>query len=250
MGRMDLKNIDVIDMHVHIDIKWDNIDITFDMLYDMIIEDNLTYTILITPDYSKNIEIVKMNKDKVGLFLWYDHERIAELRNIVESNADIIKGIKFLPQLNSYKIDLPTLEEIFELIKEYNLIAATHTDSDVNAGQWKSIIEKHCDTNFILYHGFPFNESIELLKNYSNTYVDTSYTALNKNYLTEVVQKCGSEKIVFGIDSPIAFPIINGRYKTKYRQFITRELPLFFDNDEQVLQNVLHLNAKKLLRFS
>lgn len=244
---MDFENIDIIDIHTHIDIEWDGIAIDFQMVFDMLIEDNLKYAIMITPDYKKNLEIARAHKDRVGLFLWYEPDKEDELIETAVNNLDVVKGIKFRPTLNGYQINYAGPGRVLDIAKEHNLIIATHTDKEVPSSLWTSLIERFSDVNFILYHGYPYDESIEMLKRYENTYVDTSFTALNKEYLRAVIEECGSRRILFGIDCPIGFPIVNGRYVSKYKGFFANELEGFIGNDEDSAHNILHRNAEKLL---
>lgn len=70
-----------------------------------------------------------------------------------------------------------------------------------HAGIFKSIIEHNKDVTFVLAHGRPLNETIDIMSTCPNTYVDTAFmpTSDIKIFINEGF----AERILFGTDAPI-----------------------------------------------
>lgn len=64
--------------------------------------------------------------------------------------------------------------------------------------------KKYPNTNFVMVHlglGSDNKEAIELCKAQKNLYGDTTWVSVKSTL--EFIDKCGSERIMFGSDSPI-----------------------------------------------
>lgn len=70
-----------------------------------------------------------------------------------------------------------------------------------HTGLFKRIIEENKDLTFVLAHGRPINETIDVLRCCNNSYVDTAFMPMSDIKL--LVKSGLSERILFGTDAPI-----------------------------------------------
>lgn len=70
-----------------------------------------------------------------------------------------------------------------------------------HAGLFKKTIQEYSDLTFVLAHGRPLDETIDILKSCRNTYVDTAFMPMTD--LKGLVAEGLSDRILFGTDAPI-----------------------------------------------
>lgn len=70
-----------------------------------------------------------------------------------------------------------------------------------HAGRFKDVIQDHSEQTFILAHGRPIDEAIDVLLSCSNTYVDTAFMPMSD--LQKLVEEGLTDRILFGTDAPI-----------------------------------------------
>ena len=130
---------------------------------------------------------------------------ISMLRRYVEDHG--FKGVKMHPSGNRYPADaLSLMEPFMNLITEYDIPVMFHGDNDPygSAGQLKTLAEAFPETNVIAAHicAGGWISAIEACRTTANLYLDTAYT-LQENYvLARAIERCGTDKIIFGSDSP------------------------------------------------
>lgn len=90
-----------------------------------------------------------------------------------------------------------------EIAKQLHVPILLHTGNFdcCHAGRFKEIISSNPDLTFVLAHGRPINEAIELLNCSDNVWVDTAF--MPKDDLMQLVENRLSERILFGTDMPI-----------------------------------------------
>ena len=77
----------------------------------------------------RTLKFARENKNKIGVLHWVKpQEKITnELRNLIENNLDIIKGLKFHPYHNGISFSSQECKKYFDLAVEYKLPITTHT---------------------------------------------------------------------------------------------------------------------------
>lgn len=95
------------------------------------------------------------------------------------------------------------LNKALEVAKRLNVPVLLHTGNyEVShAGRFKDIIKGYRELTFILAHGRPIEEAIDVLQSCSNTYVDTAFMPMGD--LRRLVDTGLTDRILFGTDAPI-----------------------------------------------
>lgn len=70
-----------------------------------------------------------------------------------------------------------------------------------HAGLFKHTIEQNADLAFVLAHGRPVDETIDVLKGCVNAYVDTAF--MSREDVEQLISSNLQERILFGTDAPI-----------------------------------------------
>lgn len=93
--------------------------------------------------------------------------------------------------------------QALEVARRLQVPVLLHTGNfeTCHAKLFNRIIENYPDLTFVLAHGRPVNEAIEILRNYTNAFVDTAFIPAED--LQMIKEQCGSERILFGTDIPI-----------------------------------------------
>lgn len=168
----------------------------------------------------------------------YVSESIKELNFMAE------KGVKLVGELvpyyngwhNYYDQNMHT---IYEEIDRFNMVVSLHTDENVNMDNLERAVSNFKNINFVAAHPQQkdnFYKHIELLNKYNNYYLDLSGKGLNRYGMVKtLVNKCGSEKILFATDYPICNPKMYA------------EAVLFENLNTNDLENIMYNNSKRLL---
>lgn len=156
----------------------------------------------------RSLKFARENEGKIYLQHWVKpmEEITSELKTLVEDNIDVIRGIKFHPYHSGVAFTDESCEKYVRLAAEYNLpvISHTGTEYDDNPKRLFEMAKKYPNTNFVMVHlglGSDNKEAIELCKAQKNLYGDTTWVSIKSTL--EFIDKCGSERIMFGSDSPI-----------------------------------------------
>lgn len=122
------------------------------------------------------------------------------------------KGIRLIGELVHYmhdwgEFDEKALLEIMDVAGSYEMVCSYHTPFKYDM---TNIIASNPKVKFVAAHPGEQNrveEHIELMKKYDNYYLDLSGTGLFRfGMLKHLVNKVGSERILFGTDYPICNP--------------------------------------------
>ena len=214
-------------------------------------QEHMRYVLMIIHNTPVEIAAVRQNKDMLGALLWVDPKEkdyLAKLEQFARENRDILRGFKLHPTGAAFDIKPELLDGLFALANREHLIIVTHTDNGRSkAGQYRPLLDKYPDTRLILYHSSPAAEAFELANTFPNVYIDVSFLAWGKTFQQAALRAIGSKKILFGIDSPLAFPMQDGKPGPHYRA-AAMEVAAFYDNDREVVQDVFYRNAERLLK--
>lgn len=204
----------------------------------------------------RSLKFARENPHKIYLQHWVKpmEDITFELKELIEANIDVIKGIKFHPYHAGVAFTDESCEKYVRLATEYGLpcISHTGTEFDDNPKRLFEMAKKYPETPFVMVHlglGSDNKEAIELCKSQKNLYGDTTWVSVKS--ALEFINKCGSERIMFGSDSPIdgkdtyAFNYKGDRslYQEYFNEF--RKLVSGEDYD-----NIMYKNAARLFKIN
>lgn len=166
-------------------------------------------------------------------------ERIAELG---------LKGVKFHPDYQGFMVDDEKMKPIYHKVSDLGLIALFHAGFDYGFAPPYNCMPKHSvralswfDSPVVLAHWGGINCGLDVLDKLCglDVYFDTSfgYGGIPKAIEQKIVEKHGTDKLLFGSDAPWHNP------DWEKRNLNT----LGFNPDE--LEKVCHVNAEKLLKL-
>ena len=154
------------------------------------------------------IRFARENMGRISIQHWVKpcEEITGELKNLIENNLDIIKGIKFHPFHAGCSFSGEKCRKYIDLAAEYNLpvISHTGTEYDDNPQRLFEMAKHYPQTNFVMVHlglGSDNKEAIDLCSQRENLYGDTTWVSTES--ALEFINKCGDERLMFGSDSPI-----------------------------------------------
>lgn len=114
------------------------------------------------------------------------------------------QGVKFHFEAHpEWSRNFRLLSKGLDVARKLNVPVLFHTGNEdcCHAGLFKRIIEENKDLTFVLAHGRPINETIDVLRCCNNSYVDTAFMPMSD---IELLVRSGlSERILFGTDAPI-----------------------------------------------
>lgn len=174
------------------------------------------------------------------------------------------KGIKLLPTIQFFNPEEKRLNLIYDFIRENNMTLLIHTGCDPLAWQFPQlsedanpkylakvakdfpemkIIAAHLGSYSYYYPGVWLDDMIQLMKEHKNVYADISaltHRSLfgSRNYLKKVIEKIGSERILFGSDFPAVF---------SYSMADAARTIDESDLDEKTKDRIMGENAEKIL---
>ena len=152
-------------------------------------------------------ELKRISSFRVLPMLWVTPEML-ENRSILDDflNAEIPwRGIKIHPQLNPHSWLTPdghakSLILLARLLKAPILIHTGEMDGCYPA-QYIHLFEYYKDVTFILAHGRPINETIDIMKVYSNIWTDTAFMPIEN--IKKLCKAKLTDRILWGTDYPI-----------------------------------------------
>lgn len=156
----------------------------------------------------RTLAFARQHKGRIGVLHWVKpmEEITQELKELIESNLDIIKGLKFHPYHAGCAFDSEESRRYIDLAAEYSLPVVSHTgiEYDDNPKRLADMAKVYTDTKFVMVHlglGSDNREAIELCAQHKNLYGDTTWVSVNSTL--EFIKKCSDRRIMFGSDNPI-----------------------------------------------
>lgn len=95
------------------------------------------------------------------------------------------------------------LHNALEVARWLKVPVLLHTGDfkECHASVFLDVCDKYNDLVFVFAHGYPINETIDVLKNCDNTYVDTAFMPIKNIKL--LCENGFTHRILFGTDAPI-----------------------------------------------
>lgn len=151
-------------------------------------------------------ELVQLAGNRVFPVLWIIPSMLHNgvLQRFLNSDIEW-KMLKIHPQINptEWQSGGNNLQYVIKLAKKMNLPLLIHTGEQ--SGCYPSLFERafryNPEVTFILAHGRPIQETIQLMLKYQNVWTDTAF--MPKDVLRQLVDNNLSNRILFGTDIPI-----------------------------------------------
>lgn len=161
-----------------------------------------------------------------------------------------LRGIKLHPEYQKFYIDCPEAVRVLKKCEELDLIIMLHAGNDVGIAppshcmpdRLRRVLDCHVSGEKIIaahLGGWEAWDDVEKYLVETPVYFDTSYTlsCIDKEQFVRIVKNHGSDKILFGTDSPW-----RNQGKT------AEQLSSVGLTDEE-LENIFYKNAQKLLKI-
>lgn len=168
-----------------------------------------------------------------------------DVETYLAENRDVFKGLKAHPFLSRLPVTDKAYGPYFDCARRLNMPVAVHTAADDFSlpRYCAEAAENNPKVNFIMVHmGLDTDNSkaIELLSSHDNLYGDTSWVEPSRVLLA--IKRCGSSKILFGTDAPLAGKQTGNWYCPLF-ELLQKEL------NEEERMNILFKNAIRLFEM-
>lgn len=204
----------------------------------------------------RTLRAVKKHPDKLGALIWLriDSETPDEkFARLIEQNREYIYGIKLHPYHSETAPDSPKLNPVYDLARRFSLPIVSHTAKTEHAATQRlyNAAKANPDINFVAVHmdlDSGNREAIDLISKLPNLYGDTTWVPVESTLYA--IEKCGSEKILFGTDNPI-----DGKDTLFVNKAGQRALSQEYFNEFKTMvsaedyDNIMYKNAVKLFNI-
>lgn len=158
---------------------------------------------------TKVLNLAKNHSNKIGALVWAKPSTEGcneSFKNLVAKNIHNIYGIKIHPFFSKLPFTDQRIIDYLEFAKKINLPIVTHTSNDIYSHPQLVLAASKIvsGVDIVLYHlglGTDNDDAINIIRDNNNLYGDVSWVKPEK--ILKAIQKCGSNKIMFGTDSPI-----------------------------------------------
>lgn len=196
-------------------------------------------------------ELISIDGNKVLPVMWITPEGLKG--NIAWYLESEIKWqcIKIHPFLHRDEWDPcgTQFAEILDIARELSIPILIHTDNDSSceASKYEFIIAHNPDLTFILAHGRPLEQTLNLIRKYDCVYIDSAFMPID--HMQIVIKNGLSSKLLWGTDMCIPNyynPNINLQY------YYNNKLSALWSicNDEKDFSNITFKNAIKVFQIS
>lgn len=195
-----------------------------------------------------SVDLIKENPHKLRALFWIcpNTETFDDsVANFMLENSRYFVGFKLHPYHSDIAIDDPRCEGYLKFAQKYKMPFVVHTAADEKSDVHHVYLmaKKYPDINFVMVHmglGTDNKQAIEYISELDNLYGDTTWVSLENVLLA--IEKCGSEKILFGTDSPIDGVDTYEKYLGLLKG-LKEKLPA------KDYENVMYRNAIKLFKL-
>lgn len=151
-------------------------------------------------------EMIRLGGDRVHPLLWLTPRMLKKrypLPYMLHSKIEW-QGVKLHFEAHpEWSRNKKLLDKAINVARKLSVPVLLHTGNDVSchAGLFKSIIQTNGDLTFVLAHGRPIDETIDVLHSCPNVFADTAFMPISD--IVKLVDSGLSERILFGSDAPI-----------------------------------------------
>ena len=138
--------------------------------------------------------------------LWVTHDMLKKSKDLSlymnEAGGKIV-GLKVHGVSEHWDPFGKNLKRAFDIAKEHKIFVMLHTGEreECEAGLYNRICSAYADVPVVLAHGRPLPQTIQMLRECPNTYVDTSF--MPHEHLQILLNAGFADRILFGTDTPI-----------------------------------------------
>ncbi|MCR4667436.1 MAG: amidohydrolase family protein [Desulfovibrio sp.] len=237
-----------IDAHSHIGFFGDPFHVNFTV--DALIEQMDTYaiekTILCSAGCTLNDEVENARRkfpSRIVPLCWVN-------ANLGQAAYDMLEhclrdqhfaGVKMQPLFDAFVADSEVVDPIIDIAEEYSCPVFIHSGHPPFSLPWQIglLAERHPNVPIVMVHmghghGVYIDAAIKMAKKFDNLFLETSGMPMGCQ-IKNAYLRVGSERIMFGIDSPFHHPTVE----------IQRVLSCGLDDVQ--LEDVLYNNAAKFM---
>lgn len=133
-------------------------------------------------------------------------------------------------------------EQALAVARKLQVPVLLHTGEfkECHAGVFMSLCSNNPDLIFVLAHGRPLKETIAVLSECRNAFIDTAFMPIE--HVLELVQNGGADRILFGTDAPINkqfFPELSTKeYIVRCHEELQSWLPK--EQYQRILSNIIY----------
>lgn len=238
-----------IDAHTHIGKfgGWAGFSFSKEELISQMEAFEIEKSFLCPSNFQNNDDVVdafQSYPDKIVPFVWVN----PALDNVEKKldkyiNYEGFKGIKMQPLSDSYVADDKVVYPVMDFAREYDVPVFIHCGHPPYSLPWSIALlaEQYPDVRVTMIHmghghGVYIDASLKMARRYKNLYLEMSGMPMGSK-IKEAYETVGSDRIMFGIDSPFHHPSV------EIQKVLSCGL------DEKAQEDVFYNNAKKLLRL-
>jgi predicted TIM-barrel fold metal-dependent hydrolase len=192
---------------------------------------------------------VARHPDTIGGMIWINPHDPAWEDDATSTLDHGFLGIKLHPVLDHYRVTREALSGVFAFAARHRLAILTHAaEGGARPLNYVDLVEQFPDVDVVFAHFGPGVEGILMAKKYDNAYLDTTLVPASSIYIA--VDSAGSEKVLFGTDSPIGYKTSEGPDTPEHRTFrqATDEIrALELPNND--LDDVFYRNASRVFHI-
>ena len=191
-------------------------------------------------------ELIRLGGSRIHPLLWITPRMMKTwgIRYMLHSNIRW-EGVKMHWRAHrEWFYNRPLQLRGLEVARHLQVPVLLHTGDfkECHASVFLDICRQHEDLSFVLAHGWPIDETMEVLAKCSNAYVDTAFMPVVN--AVALVQNGFAGRMLFGTDAPINLLFYKDRTTTEYiKECLTslqRELSL--EAYSQILSNTLYVS--------
>jgi len=202
----------IFDSHIHIGQfyeKYYSPEYIASFLKDMNIHKAIvSSTTICEENYEKVIseitELIQIAGNKIFPMLWLTPKMLKENKHYLFIESGIKwKCIKVHGFIHNWHPNGKILQQVINIASELKIPFLFHTGGieRCDAGAYLKIIKRNFQQQFILAHGRPIEQAINVLNQCSNAWVDTAFMPIED--IKRLDSKGYIDKVLFGTDFPI-----------------------------------------------
>ena len=238
-----------IDAHSHLGNfgGWAGVAFTKELLIEQMEEYDIEKTFLTAPSFQGNdiiVEAFQKYPEKIVPFVWVNPVLDDVEKKLTHYICDEhFKGIKMHPLFDAFVADDPIVFPVMKFAEQYDIPVFIHCGHPPFSLPWSIALlaEQFPKVKVTMIHmghghGVYIDASIKMAKRYDNITLEMSGMPMGSK-IKEAYETVGSDRIMFGIDSPFHHPTV------EIQKVLTSGL------NEKAQQDVFYNNAKKLLKL-
>lgn len=149
-------------------------------------------------------QLVNLGYERILPVLWITPKMLKNDKLYLMLDSGIKwKCIKIHGLIHNWAPNGKHFRQVIDLALKLQVPILIHSGGDkrCDAGSYLNVIKKHPAQSFILAHGRPIDEAINVLSQCSNAWLDTAFMPIE--YIKSLVENGYADRILFGTDFPV-----------------------------------------------